>query len=80
LEPEEIKAIRKKLRQTQAQAGTTIGGGPRAFQAYEAGDMLPGRAISSALTLLAHNPEGLIVLEGRQVNNHARKHAPAWRA
>jgi len=66
LEPEEIRRIRKKLGLSQAGAGEMIGGGPRAFQKYEAGDLLPSRAISSALALLDHDPAGLQVLEARQ--------------
>src|ERR1019366_5962794 len=52
LVPEDIRRIRKNLHLTQAAAGDLIGGGPRAFQKYEAGEMLPSRAISSALVLL----------------------------
>jgi HTH-type transcriptional regulator / antitoxin MqsA len=66
LEPQDIKRIRKKLRLSQQAAGDLIGGGPRAFQKYEAGDALPSRAISSALTLLDHDPSGLGVLKARQ--------------
>ena len=66
LGPAEIRRIRKKLDLTQAQAGQLIGGGPRAFQKYEAGDLLPGRAISSALVLLDHDPAALAVLKTRQ--------------
>jgi len=62
LEPEEIRRIRKKLGLSQTAAGEIIGGGPRAFQKYEAGDLLPSRAISSALILLDHNPDGLTIL------------------
>jgi HTH-type transcriptional regulator/antitoxin MqsA len=62
LEPEGIRRIRKKLRLTQEAAGELIGGGPRAFQRYEAGDLLPSRAISSALMLLDHDPSALAVL------------------
>ena len=65
LEPEEIRRIRKKLHLSQEAAGLLIGGGPRAFQKYENGDLLPSRAISSALALLDHNPESLSVLEIR---------------
>jgi len=65
LEPEEIKHIRKRLGLTQQAAGDLIGGGPRAFQKYEAGDLLPSRAISSALALLDHNPSALAVLSAR---------------
>lgn len=66
LEPEEIRRIRKKLHLTQQAAGLLIGGGPRAFQKYESGDLLPSRAISSALILLAHNPKALGVLKARR--------------
>jgi HTH-type transcriptional regulator/antitoxin MqsA len=65
LEPEEIRRIRKKLRLSQVEAGEMIGGGPRAFQKYEAGDLLPSRAISSALVLLDHAPGSLRVLKAR---------------
>ena len=61
--PEEIKRIRVKLGLTQEAAGELIGGGPRAFQKYEAGDLLPSRAIGSALTLLDHDPAGLCFLQ-----------------
>jgi HTH-type transcriptional regulator/antitoxin MqsA len=66
LEPEDIRRIRKKLALSQTAAGELIGGGPRAFQKYEAGDLLPSRAISSALVLLDNDPQGLRVLEARQ--------------
>lgn len=66
LEPEQIRRIRKKLGLSQAAAGEMIGGGPRAFQKYEAGDLLPSRAISSALVLLDHDPRALSVLQARQ--------------
>jgi HTH-type transcriptional regulator / antitoxin MqsA len=66
LQPEEIRRIRKKLRLTQVRAGELIGGGPRAFQKYEAGDLLPSRAVSSALMLLDHDPQALQVLEVRE--------------
>lgn len=62
LPPQEIQRIRKKLRLTQQLAGTLIGGGPRAFQKYESGELLPSRAIVSALKLLDSNPKGLAVL------------------
>ena len=66
LEPEEIRRIRKKLHLSQEAAGLLIGGGPRAFQKYESGDLLPSRAVSSALILLDHDPEALSVLEDAQ--------------
>lgn len=66
--PEDIRCIRRKLGLTQEAAGELIGGGPRAFQKYETGDLLPSRAISSALVLLDHDPASLRVLKDRQVN------------
>jgi HTH-type transcriptional regulator/antitoxin MqsA len=66
LEPSEIRRIRKKLGLSQTAAGDLIGGGPRAFQKYESGDLLPSRAISSALVLLDNNPKALRFLQDRQ--------------
>ena len=54
--PEEIRSIRKRLKLTQVQAGIILGGGKRAFQKYENGDVLPSRAISNLLRLLSVNP------------------------
>ena len=62
LNPAEIRRIRKRLGLTQEAAGKLIGGGPRTFQKYEAGDLLPSRAVSSALRLLDHDPGALAVL------------------
>ena len=63
LEPGEIRRIRKRLHLTQEEAGLLIGGGPRAFQKYESGDLLPSRAVSNALVLLDRDPEALSVLK-----------------
>ena len=63
LEPEEIRRIRKRLHLSQEQAGLLIGGGPRAFQKYESGDLLPSRAVSTALILLDRDPAAVSVLE-----------------
>jgi HTH-type transcriptional regulator/antitoxin MqsA len=71
LEPEDIRRIRKRLRLTQEAAGELIGGGPRAFQKYETGDVLPSRAISSALALLDNDPGGLAVLMARRTKSAA---------
>ena len=71
-EPQEIQRIRQKLGLTQERAGQLIGGGPRAFQKYETGDLLPSRAISSALALLDHDPAALDVLIRRQ-RKHGRR-------
>jgi HTH-type transcriptional regulator/antitoxin MqsA len=79
LEPEEIRRIRKKLRLSQETAGLLIGGGRRAFQKYESGDLLPSRAIMSALLLLDASPKTLAVLMERHgqkspASSHATPH------
>jgi HTH-type transcriptional regulator/antitoxin MqsA len=75
-DPKEIRRIREKLRLTQERAGSLIGGGPRAFQKYESGDLLPSHAIISALVLLDNNPAGLKILEKRRKSksSHERPH------
>jgi hypothetical protein len=57
------KTGKHPLSRLQIEAGRIIGGGPRAFQKYESGDLLPGRAISSALRLLDRDPQALGVLK-----------------
>ncbi len=54
--PDDIRSIRKKLKLTQVQAGTILGGGKKAFQKYESGEILPSRAISNLLKLLSLQP------------------------
>ena len=71
LAPAEIRRIRKRLGLTQELAGELIGGGPRAFQKYETGDLLPSRAISSALRLLDHDPGAIDVLRQSQARTPA---------
>lgn len=57
--PDEVRQVRKKLGLTQREAGRIIGGGPNAFQKYEAGDVLLSKPADTALRLLANNPERL---------------------
>jgi HTH-type transcriptional regulator/antitoxin MqsA len=80
IEQEEIRRVRKKLKLTQAAAGRLIGGGPRAFQKYENGDLLPSRAISSALILLDHDPKALSILMSRQSRTQELARAQASNA
>ena len=60
--PNEIRSIRKRLKLTQIQAGLLLGGGKRAFQKYESGDVIPSRAISNLLRLLSNTPSLLKTL------------------
>lgn len=59
LEPTAIRSVRQKLRLSQKQAGVLIGGGPNAFQKYEAGDVLISKSADTALRLLANDPSRL---------------------
>ena len=74
LSAQQIRRIRKKLGLTQVDAGLIIGGGPRSFQKYESGDLLPSKAVCSALLLLDKNPDGLGVLtRSVSASNHHPK-------
>jgi HTH-type transcriptional regulator / antitoxin MqsA len=59
LGPEEVAKVRQKLGLTQRKAGELLGGGPRAFQKYEAGSQVPSVPMSHLLTLLARDPRRL---------------------
>ena len=57
LSPEDVRRIRLKMGLTQRQAGTLIGGGPNAFQKYEAGEVTVSKGISNFLRMLERHPE-----------------------
>jgi len=52
LTPDEIKAIRKRLHLSQAEAAKLFGGGPMAFSKYERGAITHSRALDIVLRLL----------------------------
>lgn len=64
LTPDQIRKARKKIGLTQREAGRIIGGGPNAFQKYEAGDVVVSKAADTALRLLSNKPERLSELVG----------------
>jgi HTH-type transcriptional regulator / antitoxin MqsA len=57
--PGEVRRIREALGLKQVEAGRIIGGGPNAFQKYESGVILPTRAMTTSLRLLARHPDEL---------------------
>lgn len=59
LSPDEVGAIRKRLRLSQRRAGELLGGGPRAFQKYESGQVMVSAAMSNLLRLLDADPKRL---------------------
>ena len=62
----EIKAIRRRLRLTQAEAARLMGGGDNAFSKYERGEVTQSVAMNQLLLLLDAWPDGLRVLAGRE--------------
>jgi len=52
LTPNQIKAVRKGLHLTQAEASRLFGGGPMAFSKYERGEISHSRALDIVLRLL----------------------------
>ena len=57
--PDEVRRIRLSLGLSQADAGRLIGGGIRAFQKYESGEILTSRAMTNLLRTLVRHPEDL---------------------
>lgn len=64
LGPTEVAEARERLGLSQRQAGQLLGGGPRAFQKYEAGTQAVSVPMSRLLTLLANDPKRLAELPG----------------
>jgi len=59
LGPEEVAAIRQRLRLSQRRASALLGGGPRAFQKYESGEQQVSVPMTNLLRLLARDPRRL---------------------
>ena len=64
LAPADVAAVRARLGLSQRKAGELLGGGPRAFQKYEAGTQAVSSPMSHLLTLLANDPKRLEELRG----------------
>src|ERR1700722_14457612 len=76
LGPEALAAAGERLGLSQRKAGEILGGGPRAFQKYEAGKQAVSVPMSRLLTLLANNPKRLRELPGApKVTKRPRKSA-----
>jgi HTH-type transcriptional regulator/antitoxin MqsA len=59
LGPSEVAAVRQKIGLSQRKAGKLLGGGPRAFQKYEAGTQAVSVPMNHLLILLANDPKRL---------------------
>ena len=74
LAPADVAAVRTRLGLSQRKAGELLGGGPRAFQKYEAGTQAVSSPMSHLLTLLANDPKRLDELRG--LRSTAKQKAP----
>jgi HTH-type transcriptional regulator/antitoxin MqsA len=52
-----VRAVRKRLKLSQEEAGRIIGGGKRAFQKYESGATPPSDAAVGLIEILSRHPE-----------------------
>ena len=59
LKPQEVRAIRLRLKLSQRKAGEILGGGPRSFQKYESGEVLVSRPMTQLLRLRERDPKRL---------------------
>ena len=57
LSPLEIKAVRELCGLSQQEASRSFGGGPKAFEKYESGEVAPSSAMVRLLLLAAERPE-----------------------
>jgi HTH-type transcriptional regulator/antitoxin MqsA len=64
LKPGEVRAIRLRLKLSQRKAGEILGGGPRAFQKYESGEVMVSKPMAQLLRLLDRDPRRLKELVG----------------
>lgn len=71
----EVRRIRKRLALSQSEASRLIGGGVRAFQKYESGEVLVSRAMTTLLRLLERHPEEIDHL--RQLHDERGGRSPA---
>lgn len=77
LGPKEVAEVRRTLGLSQRRAGELLGGGPRAFQKYEAGKQAVSVPMSHLLRLLANDPARLRELAPATVK--ARSGRPSGR-
>lgn len=73
LGPKKVAEIREKLGLSQRRAGQLLGGGPRAFQKYEAGKQAVSVPMSLLLRLLANDPKRLRELPGMKAVKRSSK-------
>ena len=80
LAPREVATVREALGLSQRKAGELLGGGPRAFQKYEAGKQAVSVPMSHLLRLLANDPARLRELAPGVVKAGGKKASAATAA
>jgi HTH-type transcriptional regulator/antitoxin MqsA len=63
--PDDVRRIRRRLHLSQRNASEVLGGGPRAFQKYESGEVVVSRPMANLLLLLDRDPSRLKELTGK---------------
>jgi HTH-type transcriptional regulator/antitoxin MqsA len=63
--PDDVRRIRRRLHLSQRNASEILGGGPRAFQKYESGEVVVSRPMANLLLLLDRDPSRLKELTGK---------------
>lgn len=61
--PSEVARVRKKLGLSQVKASEVLGGGPRSFQKYESGEVMPSRSMTNLLRIMERHPEEIHRIE-----------------
>ncbi len=77
LGPSAVASVRGRLRLSQRRAGELLGGGPRAFQKYEAGTQAVSLPMSRLLTLLDNDPGRLTELTAGVQSTDGPTRAPS---
>lgn len=71
LTPAQIRAIRKRIHLSQAEAGQIFGGGPIAFSKYERGEISHSRALDIILRLLDKQKISIEAIKAVEPQAHA---------
>lgn len=71
--PEDVAAVRARLHMSQREAGRVLGGGPRAFQKYESGQVPVSAPMHHLLVLLKNDPGRLAELRAEAAKRTGRR-------
>lgn len=69
--PDEVRDFRRKFGLTQTEAGRVLGGGVRAFQKYESGEVTTSRSMTNLLRVVSRHPEELVSMAAEAKGDEA---------